>query len=148
MRPVFALPLVALASALAACQPVIRTSYGFEPPADAKTRACVDQCLKTNTRCWRSCDLSTPNCGDPTLYPGGTLSGQEAPGPVPAYKTPFTRFGGPDTDCADLEPVIQSGRLCKDACDGQYRQCYARCGGTVIPHPVCAAFCEERTRTP
>lgn len=144
MRLMFILRLLPALMVLVGCSPIIRTSYSFEPPAAVEARACVDQCMKTNTQCWRTCDLRTPNCGDATLYPGATLPGQET-GPMPDFKSPLGMFGSGRADCIDLEPIIQSGRQCKDACDGLYRQCYARCGGTVVAHPVCTAFCDDKT---
>ena len=139
MRPIALFPLLTLL-ALAACQPVFRTSYDFEPPAAAEARACVDQCAAAQSQCKRGCDLQAPNCGDPITYPGSRpLSG--APPTHPFYNTSFGGIGAPDLDCTDLEPVLQSGLQCREACEDVYRRCYAGCGGRVIPHRRCVAFC-------
>ena len=132
-------PLLPLA--LWACQPILRTSYDFAPPATAEGRACIDQCDATKAGCGRSCDLQTPNCGNPILYPGSRM-GKYDPGPLPPFKNSFGRMGDTDLDCTDLEPVLQSDRQCHESCDELYRQCYAKCGGTVVPHQECVAFCQ------
>ncbi|MEI6559864.1 MAG: hypothetical protein WCO00_15780 [Rhodospirillaceae bacterium] len=131
----------ALMLALSACQPITRTHYGFEPPAGATAGACLAQCAVARTACGRACDHQAPDCGDPLNYPGSRLPGA-GPATAPRGRGSLRGIGGPDLDCADLEPVIQSGLLCHEACDSLYRDCYAGCGGTVVPRQSCIAFCQ------
>jgi hypothetical protein len=152
-RPVLGTLLALLV--LTGCQPLVRTSFTLEPPASASGKACIAQCEQASATCRRTCALQPPNCGDPYNFPSGSLSGLEsiapgsasdpAPGSASASVTlvHFGRMGSPDLDCSDLEPVIQSQRLCEAQCDAVYRGCYAQCGGTVTAHPTCIAFCRE-----
>ena len=127
--------------------PVIRTSYGFEPPAGAAALACVEQCAAAQSQCERSCNLQAPNCGDPLTFPGSRPLSEALPArpydPAhPYYKASFGSFGNRDIDCSDLEPVLQSGLQCREACGDVYRRCYTHCGGRAIPHRECVAFCQ------
>ncbi|MEI7607984.1 MAG: hypothetical protein WCJ64_11425 [Rhodospirillaceae bacterium] len=143
MRPIALFRLLPALLTLAAwgCAPITRAAYDFQPPATAAAQACVEQCAATRKGCGRACDLQTPNCGNSALYPGTRpLSGEILP-PAPVLQSRIGPMGDGDLDCSDLEPVLQSGLQCRLACDDLYRQCYAKCGGTVIPRQECVAFC-------
>lgn len=121
---------------LASCGPVMQTSYEIVPPTGRQGHLCANNCLLAKTNCDQTCLLGQMNCraraerwesqneflqylavqgtdGRPVYYP---------------YRR-STRY----YDC--------STRFCEARCMNNYHICHTNCGGKVIPHTYCTAFC-------
>jgi len=130
-----ALLAVMIASILmAGCGPIYETSYKYVPPKSYRGRLCANQCTSQKSSCQNNCRVLNQAC---------RMEANAAAEPAyRAYlrsmrkqnKTPWRNIG----DFADYSN-------CNDrcGCETNYKQCYTTCGGQVIPHTVCTAFCNK-----
>lgn len=130
------LVLVAMLLALAGCGPVIETQYTLVPPASPEGRMCVTQCQQTTQYCRQSCRLEEQTCLAEARS-RAMMDYQQYVNERTAKKEPIKRSP------SSFEQTWRCQRdSCEDRCEGDFRACFATCGGQVIPRQVCTAFCD------
>lgn len=120
-----------------ACSPVYKTDYEFIPPLDQMGKICANQCIQTKNMCMQNCSLQEQNCEmradlEAELEYNRYLREREAEGkPVNRSINSFK-----STSSCNISK-------CENNCTESHNLCYTNCGGKVIPHTRCTAFCEE-----
>ena len=119
------------------CGPVYETTYDLTPPRSAEGRLCASQCANTQQYCRRNCSLEMDQC----------KSRAREEGRREYYRyVQERREKGKSIDRSEssFENTYSCSEIaCKDECGGDFRNCHVNCGGTVTPHRVCTAFCED-----
>lgn len=124
-----------LASLLAACGPIYQTHYTYQPPVSWRGRQCVNQCLSQKSFCESACQSAYQRC----TIREDRIAARE----YRAYVREQNRMHKPVTKSpGEFGDYSACSRSC--SCDTNYRQCYSNCGGQVIPHRKCVAFCKKK----
>lgn len=126
--------IFAISVLMTGCGPIYETTYSYVPPKSYRGRTCVNQCLSQKGSCRNNCRLLNQSC---------RLQANAAAEPAyQAYLRSMRRQGKPPVETiADFADY--SGCQSNCGCDVNYRQCYTNCGGKIIPHTVCTAFCNK-----
>lgn len=128
--------LLALLSVLTACGPVMTTDFQIVPPADGQGRMCANNCLLMKDNCERDCWDQRESCEQLNQiqsnldYLGYVATRQSEGMPL---KRSRSSLGGGRYCSADQ---------CLQRCVQNYHLCHTNCGGQVIGHTYCSAFCE------
>lgn len=131
-----ALLCLSLATALAACGPVIETRYNFTPPKSAQGRMMATQCQQTQSLCRQNCRLEKQACTSDARS-RAALEYQRYVAERNAKNEPLKR--SPESFVSDWQC---SNSECESTCAEDYRMCYINAGGSVTSRQVCTAFCE------
>lgn len=132
---------VVLALAVVGCGPIYDTTYEMIPPSDGHGRMCTAQCQQTQSFCRANCQQLHQECVSEERHRGMHEYDQ--------YVRERRREGlqikrSPDS----FINTYRCDTSCESGCEGDYRQCFATCGGKVIPHRVCTAFCDQIPAAP
>lgn len=121
---------------LAACGPVYTTDYQMVPPTSMEGKMCANNCLMAQQNCAQACASSTSQCEQNERLRAENeylkyardrrAEGKE----VKRKESSF--YAGYQCDGDD----------CTERCESSYRLCHTNCGGQVIPHTYCSAFCQ------
>ncbi len=115
------LALALLTIGLTACFPVYDTNYQFIQPSSPEGKQCVNTCANTQKSCRDACIKNETVCvGEDGKRVTPQVSGRPA----------ISR------NCSSYS--------CQEQCTEEYRQCFSGCGGQVVPHVRCVAFCDDR----
>ena len=134
MRVINILGAVVVFSCLASCAPVYQTTYQYVPPHSSRGVACINRCLQHKSSCNSRCSRQKLACHADADYAAKPAFKdyikQQRKNKLPINKdiSDFANYSSCDSDCA---------------CSNDYRQCYTNCGGHVIPHTQCVAFCKK-----
>lgn len=121
-----------LAAVLAGCGPIYNTSYTYQAPAGIQGRQCIIQCQQAKTLCQSACSTRNYQCK--------SMSMQEARYSYREYKYRQRRRGEAiDRDLDDFYNPMGCGGSC--GCAPKFNDCYTMCGGQVLVHKKCVAFC-------
>ncbi|MDF1795543.1 MAG: hypothetical protein P1U63_03290 [Coxiellaceae bacterium] len=129
--------IAAAAAGLTGCGPIYKTSYTYQPPKSNKARRCVVACQRNRLLCEQNAQENYQRCEDRAssaaeeAYHEYAVNQRRTHQPVDRSVSDFTQ----DWSCS-------SGNRCA----AMYRQCYSTCGGTVITHRVCTAFCDKEKK--
>jgi hypothetical protein len=122
---------------LTGCGPVYKTTYSYIPPKRAAGKVCVNQCQQNQLMCERLCQSERNACMQRARHDARPAYRryvrERRHARLPVYKT-IDNFVNP--------LACQSATRCN--CDEPYHSCYQACGGEVIAHRVCVAFCDKR----
>jgi hypothetical protein len=119
------------------CGPIYETQYRMIPPPDANGRMCATQCQQTQTYCRSNCQMIEQAC----LGNERERAHREYEHYVWERRSQGLALKrSPDSF---YNAYTCSRDSCEASCADDYRQCYATCGGTVIPNRVCTAFCDQ-----
>ncbi|NYZ11540.1 hypothetical protein HL658_03180 [Azospirillum sp. RWY-5-1] len=130
-------PLLALVLLLTAgCGPLYSTSYDLTPPTSVEGRGCAAQCETARHACGRSCRMEERLCRIEARH--------DAIEDYHDYVRERTRKG------REIKRSPESfdrgwscnASACESDCGGQFRNCFAGCGGLVEERRVCVAFCD------
>lgn len=122
---------------LAGCGPIYQTHYSYQPPASMQARRCIVQCQQNQTQCSFACTAQNNQCE--------RLAQQSAKFQYEAYVNQQETAGKPVTETVNdffNDSQCQMQQSCQ--CHSQYNQCYQLCGGQVIQHKKCVAFCGKQ----
>lgn len=131
----FSLAIILIASILVTgCGPIYSTTYQYVPPKSHRGRRCANRCLMQKSTCENNCNI---------LHQACRMEANAAAEPAyrayvrqerKAGKTPWRTLG-------DFADYSNCGGDC--GCGSNYNQCFTNCGGQIIPHTVCTAFCDK-----
>jgi predicted small lipoprotein YifL len=137
MRPRF-LALVSLAALalLAACGPMYQTDYQVVPPQTETGRMCANNCLLSKSNCRNNCRMQSMQCQE--------IERLRARSDYYSYLDNQRRSGRPaqKTEGDFYRSYACDEGSCAEQCEGDYRICHVNCGGQMIPHTYCTAFCD------
>jgi len=121
---------------LAACGPQLATQYEIVPPPSDSGRYCANNCLIMKDQCEQNCWAQKNNCEQQNRIDGHldylTYMASRNMDNKPIKKGPDD-FRGNNWCEADS---------CLMRCTQNFNVCHTNCGGKVIPHTYCTAFCE------
>lgn len=121
---------------LAGCGPMYETTYTYVAPSGAAGKRCVQQCTQSKQLCKRICHKDENACM--------IRAKKDARGQFRNYKERQQREGLPiEKNLNDFLDNDQCQR--RDCgCEGDYRACFQMCGGELVPHRKCVAFCDKQ----
>ncbi len=138
MRTLFAKVIFGfLLCTLAACSPIMQSQFEMVPPATMEGRNCANNCLMFKGQCEQNCQQQEQQCArdadnqaniDYLSYVASRAASQQT---IDKDRRDFRRY----TNC--------SASQCRDNCGDNYRLCHMNCGGQVLEHRVCTAFCDK-----
>ncbi len=119
---------------LAGCGPVYNTSYTYKSPRAWRGRMCVNTCLQQRNTCSLQCKEMNSQCRETAIIAAR-----------PAYKA-YLRHQRHHHKTAwksvnDFADFSQCNNVCN--CAPNYNQCFENCGGRIIAHTRCVAFCKK-----
>lgn len=122
---------------LTACGPVMTTEFEIVPPADQQGRMCANNCLIMKDNCEKECWDQRQSCEMMNQMQSNidylSYAAARNAANMPLKRGP-NDFGGGRYCSADQ---------CLQRCTQNYNVCHTNCGGKVIPHTYCTAFCEQ-----
>ncbi len=125
--------LLILALSLAACGPVYQTSYSYQPPASIQGKQCIIQCQQAKTTCESACSTRKFQCQQAAM--------SQARFNFAEYRSQQKLQGKPiSQDLNDFYNPIGCDSFCGQ-CPTNFNNCYTMCGGKVLVHKKCVAFC-------
>jgi len=120
---------------LSSCGPLYETTYEMVPPNTESGRMCANNCLLSQQNCRQNCQFQQNQCLE--------IERLRAQSAYLSYANEQQRQGRPVTrNENDFYRVSGCDKSCEDACGNDYRICHTNCGGAVVPHTACTAFCE------
>lgn len=133
MRRFFSFLFIVFISILvASCGPVYKTTYTYHPPTSMAGRQCVNDCLAQKSHCNNRCQRDYEQCS--------FAAQDEARRQYREWQR-----NHPKDHSRDYTFFLDTSQCRQDCgCDSDYNQCYANCGGVVIPHTQCVAFCNKK----
>ncbi len=128
--------IVAALLFLTACGPVYTTEYQMVPPKSQSGQMCASNCILAAQNCKLACENSSLQCQQGERY--------RAENEYLKYKNERIKAG---KEVKRSENSFYSSYRCDtddcDArCDDMMHACYTTCGGQIIPHTYCSAFCK------
>lgn len=126
------LTVIAISFTLASCGPIYNTTYSYHPPASLEGRQCVNDCLAQKSHCSIRCQRDYEQCN--------FAAQDEARHEYNEWQRAHS--GDHSRDPSYFVDNSQCNQDC--GCNSDYNQCYANCGGAVIPHTTCVAFCNKK----
>ncbi|MCG8354249.1 MAG: hypothetical protein MI920_01635 [Kiloniellales bacterium] len=133
------LAMMAFSVALAACGPVYKTVYEFDPPRSAAGLQCVQQCWQNQSLCRLSADSDERLCL--------AEARAEAERRFVNYRLDRLEEGKKvEKRLSDFDHSYRCRyRSFGKSCEPDFRVCYVSCGGQVRPYRVCTAFCDQQS---
>src|SRR3990167_3408790 len=119
---------------LTACGPVYQTTYTYDPPDAWSGRKCVNRCLEVKSQCNIECSRNNQVCVAEARENGDFRYRQ--------YVREQRRLNKPVV-LGPEDFIDTNGCYSGCSCDSDYRECYMNCGGKVITHQRCVAFCPK-----
>lgn len=157
--------LALLACFTVACGPIYETSYTYKNPKNIQGKRCVNQCLWQKNRCQGRCQNRRARCLDQISQDNNRRRDRYERCVKKAFnrfmrrqpkrhhnkhhnkhhkprKHQQPRFNPANYGC---EKHLRSTSVCNVSCDCQpaYKACFVNCGGLIIPHTKCIAFCKK-----
>lgn len=128
--------LLIAALLLAGCGPIYSTDYQLVPPKSNEGRMCANNCLMSQQNCQLSCDNTNLQCEQAERY--------RAENEFLKYQRDRLAAG---KEVKRSESSFYSSYRCntddcKANCENTMRLCHTNCGGQVVPHTYCSAFCK------
>ena len=112
---------------LTGCGTVYKTVYTYKQPKQHTGRQCIRQCLVNRTQCSNTCIRQYNRC-------------KQQENTLRLLKSELRRHRHTTPDLPDISNACTQQCGCVQA----YNTCYTSCGGTVIPHQKCIAFCHHQ----
>lgn len=130
--------IITLVSLLAGCGPIYKRNYEHIPPKSQTGKMCHAQCVQTKGACQEACRVDTERCQ--------ARAKQDALYEYEQYKHHQRKEGKPiEKDISEFNRGGSCGNSCN--CEPMYNDCFKACGGKIIEHKTCVAFCENAVNT-
>lgn len=125
--------LILLVTLLTGCGPIYRTSYSYAPPTNQNGQMCTMQCLQTKNMCEQMCDMRQDNCD--------MRARDDARYRYRDYERRRREDRQPVDRSMDSFYYPSCNKDCR--CVENYNDCFTLCGGRVLVHKTCQAFCNQ-----
>lgn len=125
--------ILLLAMVVTGCGPVYRTSYSYVPPPGMNGRMCIMQCIQAKNMCDQMCEMKHENCKSRRM--------NEARYYYDDYKQQRLAQGKSVDRSLNSFNYSSCNQNCH--CVENYNDCYSLCGGQVLVHRQCTAFCKQ-----
>jgi hypothetical protein len=120
---------------LSSCSPVYKTDYRFVTPSSEKGKLCANSCLDKLTLCKSSCYTRKLECQK--------IKDLEAENEYLKYVHRQQKNKKPiEKEINDFKSYSSCNTSCKSECDSIHRVCHSNCGGDIVEHTYCTAFCD------
>jgi uncharacterized protein YceK len=118
---------------LSGCGPIYQTTYSYQPPRAQMGKMCISQCFQTKSMCQQMCQTQDQSCR--------TQEHQNAYFRYQAYHAQQVSRGKPVNK--SINDFDNSFSVCQHSCSctADFNMCYQSCGGSVLEHRECTAFC-------
>lgn len=130
------LTLLLLAITITACGPVYKTEYRFQTPPTQQGKVCANNCLDKMEACKANCRTSIAECK--------RIKSLEAENAYLHYVNE-RRADGKEVEKTkrSFENFSGCNLKCEEGCESVHRICHSNCGGNVVEHRYCTAFCDQ-----
>lgn len=132
--------LLAICSLLVtvACGPVYQTDYEIVPPPTQQGAMCANNCLMAQQNCRMNQQMQQNQCEQ--------IERLRAQNEYLAYVNRQQRENRPisRTERDFYYPYQCGDNGAAAMCEADYRICHTNCGGKIIPHTYCTAFCDQQ----
>lgn len=127
--------LLILFAFITGCGPITDTSYEIVQPKGKNAQMCADNCLLSKTNCQQTCEMKDMSC-----------KAQEDRKAREDYMDYVTVRQNQQLAVVRTESSFRRNyncgtRVCMNDCMEDHHACHINCGGKVIPHTYCTAFC-------
>jgi len=131
----FILPLFCFLFLLGACSPVYTTDYRFTTPPTEKGKICANNCLDKMNACTATCKQQESECRH--------IESLRSENAYLRYVNE-RRDNGKEVERSQrsFENYRSCSNDCEKSCAYTHRICHVNCGGDVVEHRYCSAFCE------
>lgn len=132
-------PLIAALIVTVSCSPIYKTDYRFASPPTPVGKMCATSCVDKMQICKANCTTQESNCQriedlrTENAYLKYVEEQRKDKKLIEKDQSDFTRY----SSCSS---TLSS---CKNECESAQRICHSSCGGNVIEHKYCTAFCDE-----
>ena len=113
---------------LAACGPIYDTEYHYQTPPTSDGKMCASSCVDKMNVCTANCKVEQANCE--------RIKSLEAQNAYLQYVSERQKKG---------EEIKKSQSDCENSCEADcenvHRICHTSCGGNIVEHRTCVAFC-------
>ncbi len=122
--------------ALSACGPVYKTDYHLTTPPTQEGKICANNCLDKKAACQATCRADEAECKH--------IKALEAENAWLRYREERREQGRElkKTKSSFENYSACNSSNCLENCESFHRVCHSNCGGDVVEHTVCTAFCE------
>ena len=121
-----------MALVVTACSPIYSTTYELIPPNDQMGKMCMMQCEQLKATCEQTnivCSTAQMSCESTARL---------------EKERCYANAGDNFAAQKNCDWNARKCNVCsKQDCDSNYRTCFATCGGKVIPHTECTAYCDQ-----
>ncbi|MCD8496705.1 MAG: hypothetical protein LRZ85_00590 [Alphaproteobacteria bacterium] len=122
---------------ICACGPIYDTQYRYETPPTAEGKICASSCIDKLNTCSANCKTEEANCRH--------IKSLEAKNAYLEYVNERQRKGEKvKKSQSDFEYYGSCSNSCQDDCENVHRICHSTCGGNVVEHRTCTAFCNQQ----
>ena len=121
---------------ITSCSPIYDIQHEYIPPRTNAGAVCANNCIHTKNTCKGACSADYNNCEtirrleQQTQYLAYVNLQQAQKLPIDKTINSFSGY----RSC--------SMASCEQECNNDYTTCYKNCGGQIIEHRVCVAFCK------
>ena len=128
------LSLFTMLGLLTGCGPVYKTDYEFVAPKSQSGKNCHARCVQSQSSCNLQCQSQNETCR--------SRAKQDALYAYEQYKHQRRSEGLPvEKDISAFNHESSCNSSC--GCDSLYNNCFKACGGQIIEHKKCVAFCDK-----
>lgn len=134
---------------LTACSPVYQTTYSYIPPKKTKLRLCTARCDTNLTSCQTACRAEKSRCD--FLQAQEIIRADHAAARnariVSGHKHGKHGHAGRALSPEEQAAATPQYMFCdfqQCDCTPSYNRCYTNCGGRVVAHSRCVAFCGKQ----
>lgn len=116
---------------LTGCGPMYVFKNEYVPPNSDQGRSCAANCISNLSMCQNQCRAEKNNCEMMNQVSSIAQDALKANSKRPSqYGTGYQRYCSSDYNCMTN-------------CESTRQSCHKMCGGEVITHKTCTAFCDQ-----
>lgn len=129
--------LIVTGLTLSGCGPIYTTRYTYEAPRGNNAHMCLMQCNQVRSMCQQMCSMKSSNCKAQAQQLAQQSYEQYATQRQLEHKKVKKTVN-------DFYDPFSCGNTDNCHCTENYNGCFSACGGQVIAHRVCTAFCNKK----
>lgn len=136
MRKIVIFLVLSSAILLTGCGPIYKREYAYVPPHSKMGGFCISQCIQNQTMCEQMSQMNVENCrarSERDAYPRYNAYVNERIAKGKPIKRTVNDF--------NYDFCASNTLNCKTA----FNTCYTACGGQILEHKECIAFCNNKS---